>query len=239
MAPASTAPSLCPSPTRYGSGIPRRWLRPLVVAVAMVASPGHATVADPIPPGMTERQHDLLVYAWHEGMKRNLAVTTASILLQESSAGTDHKVGDRSNGFGRRSYGVMQLQLRAAYDALEHCPELGSFRTEEEVIARLIHDDRWNIRVGVCFLDRLNSRTNMTWRELITAYNRGIQGSRAVDPDSFPYTLGVVAHATAGGLVGDNRAYFQRKAEERYGPALRDRERPATEVAIDLPLYWH
>lgn len=239
MAPETTTQSLCARTIRHGCGRPRRWLRPLFVVVVMVASASHAAVPDPIPTGMTERQHDLLVYAWHEGMTRNLAVTTASILLQESSAGTDHKVGDRANGFGRRSYGVMQLQLAAARDALEHCPELGTFRTEEEIIARLIHDDRWNIRVGVCFLDRLNSRQSMTWRELITAYNRGIQGSRAVDPNTFPYTLSVVAHATSGGLVGDNRDYFQRKAVERYGPAPHERQYPATEVAIDLPVYWH
>lgn len=238
MEPETFPQSLCAQPVRR-SRRPGRWLRPLFVAVVMVTSASHAVESDPIPPGMTERQHDLLIYAWHEGMARDLSITTTSILLQESSAGTDHKVGDRSNGFGRRSYGVMQLQLSAARDALEHCPELGTFRTEEEIIARLIHDDRWNIRVGVCFLDRLNSRGSMSWRELITAYNRGVQGSRAVDPTTFPYTVSVVAHATSGGLVGDNRAYFQRKALERYGPTPRENSGPAAEVAIDLPAYWH
>ncbi len=168
------------------------------------------------PPRLSDHQIRLLAYAWHVGEQYNLSLAMAGILMQESLAGILSPVGDRDFALGARAYGVMQVRLPAAQDAIRHCPELGQYTVGEEIIARLITDDYWNIEVAGCYLNKLQTRGINEWRQVLTAYNRGLQGSRRVDPNYTSYALAVVEWVTDG-VVGHYQDEIMLVARFLYG----------------------
>lgn len=125
----------------------------------------------------TERQTELLRIAYSEGEAVGWPETIQAILLQETSAGVHGPVGDRSLGFGERSYCHMQVKLAAAADVIKHFDDIPSFTTEEELLVALLTDDEFCIRVGARYFKLMLDRTN-TWSEAVVAYNRGVAGSR-------------------------------------------------------------
>lgn len=145
--------------------------------------------------GLTKRQQEVLNLARHVGIEYDLEKTMMGIVMQESIAGVLPSVGHMTADFGKRSYGVSQVKVAAARDVLKRHPELGKFRTDEELIGRLIYDDEFNIRIGALYFKHLRETYGFTWREALTAYNLGPGGARKVkNPEQYKYTLKVIGH---------------------------------------------
>lgn len=111
---------------------------------------------------------------------KNLTLLVLGIEWQESHAGLYGPVGDIQNGFGKRSYGLMQIKLLAANKILQLHPNLKHeyFQnrpiTYDELIARLILDNQFNVTVGMYYLEYLHDRFHLSWDEAVRAYNQGI-----------------------------------------------------------------
>jgi hypothetical protein len=130
------------------------------------------------------------------------------MIMQESLAGemksfrvAGHELGNKMTDL---YYGVTQIKLAAAKDVLKRWPELWEFvqtKTEQELVARLILDDHFNIRVGSKYL--LLMGINSDKDRGITAYNRGPGGVNDVnDPSSFYYTTKVKQYAQRMKTIG-------------------------------------
>ncbi len=141
---------------------------------------------------MTQEQIDLMKLAYRIGFAdggEEHAELVQAVLLQETIAGHLGRIGHMSAPVGKRSYGVMQVKVSAARDVLRKFPdEFGRFRSDEELIARLLTDDEFNIRMGSKFLLRLRPHIETT-EQLLVAYNIGLSASRKVEEaEKFKYT---------------------------------------------------
>lgn len=120
----------------------------------------------------------ILLIAYEEGKKINFPETIQAIVLQESSAGKN-LIGDISNGFGKRSYGVMQLKLGTAKYVLRHFfKDHFYFKTDEELLIKLVTDPVFNIKIGTQYFkmiyDNINvSNKNLRWVKSVARYNAG------------------------------------------------------------------
>lgn len=157
----------------------------------------------PIPDPFTNRQQALLNVAYEtadrDGIKPPQLLQ--GILLQESRAGDlpSYKV---AGPVGNRYYGVGQIKLGAAKDVLRHYPEMWlsygfQTRTDDEVMARLIEDDRFNIAVASKYLLLLRKSGFRSPKALAVAYNKGPGGAAGVEVASNPYATAVSAHMRA------------------------------------------
>lgn len=114
-----------------------------------------------------------------------------AVLLQETMAGTikHHRVVTPNKN--QAYFGAMQIKLVAAKEVLLRWPamfEMYSFdtRTDDEIKARLIVDDKFNIAVASKYLIILRDTYGYTGAMLLNAYNRGPFGAKRVD-SSFHY----------------------------------------------------
>jgi hypothetical protein len=117
------------------------------------------------------------------------------IILTESGAcdkRTKYKVAGQEFGGKERYYGCGQVKLVAAKAVLQRHPELWKYmqtREDDEIIANLILNDRFNLEVASKFFMMMNNgRADNT---AIAAYNQGPLGVKSVNPDTFHYTLAV------------------------------------------------
>lgn len=112
-----------------------------------------------------------------------------AILLQETIAGQLGRIGHMTAPVGKRSYGIMQVKVSAARDVLRAHKEFGRFRSDEELIAALLTDDEFNIRIASKFFLILTKHAKSVDQSLV-AYNIGLRASRKVaSPDQFKYVL--------------------------------------------------
>lgn len=152
----------------------------------------------------------LMRHAYKLGKPHDLGMAMMGVLVQETRIGRFGPVGDLRHGFGRRSYGVMQLKLYTAKDVIDFiCPHLDEgFRTDEEIIAKLLYDDYWNMEVAACFLAHLQSQ-GLSWRETLVAYNEGLRGSRRYGY-SHPYAQSIAHHVSEGKV----RYFYEKYIEQ-------------------------
>jgi len=139
----------------------------ILVILLLFASPVQATEFNLYQAG-------LLKSAYYYGNIDGWPETVQAILLQESLLGiswSQYIIGDIDNSFGRRSYGRMQIQLATAHFIIEWY-RLERYVTEEELIARLIVDNEYNIILGSLYFKYLYKRFN-NWDAAVVAYNRG------------------------------------------------------------------
>ena len=134
--------------------------------------------------------------------------TMQAILLQESNGGTSHPVGNLNSPMGKRSYGIMQVQLVAGRSVLSRRPELAqryfpnrklATVTDEEIIALLLNDDDANIRIAVHHFDIYLSIARGDWMKAVAAYNMGIGNAlKRASFDDIPYVKAIQAriHST-------------------------------------------
>lgn len=143
---------------------------------------------------LTAEQLDLLGMAYAIGYKDGgeaHAKLVQAVLLQETIAGQLGRLGHLSAPLGKRSYGVMQVKVAAARDVLRHKPQLGYFRSDEQLITRLISDDEFNIRIASSYLKFLRRYMGSDDQALV-AYNIGLNAARRVmDPADFKYVQNV------------------------------------------------
>ncbi len=152
-------------------------------------------IAQVIPSSLTSKQHRLLNMAYQVGKENGFKdpEIVQAILLQETHAGgmNSYKV---ANPGPQAYFGPMQIKLSAARDVLTRWPGLYDkfgfhTRTDDEVKANLILNERFNIEVATKYLLILKREYGFNGRQLLNAYNRGPGGVRAVD-DSYHYAVG-------------------------------------------------
>ena len=117
-----------------------------------------------------------------------------SMILQETHAGglKQYKVAGNK---GDEYYGLAQIKLGATQDVMKAYPELWKkyqfqTRTDDELKANLILNQKFNIEIGSKYLKMLQERYGYTGRALLNAYNRGPTGVKAVNSASFHYAIG-------------------------------------------------
>ncbi len=123
------------------------------------------------------------------------------IVMQETLAGAykTYKVAGQEFGLrtNERYYGISQIKLVAAKDVLNRYPELRkefNFHTkeDEEIVAKLIEDDRFNLSVASKYLLVLKSFGYDTIKQLALAYNQGPGGAKNHNSDTHHYSKGVI-----------------------------------------------
>lgn len=172
-----------------------------VITVMSQDKKGNAPLAVKLPESLTNKQHELLAFAYDvaksDGMKHPQYLQ--GIIFQESHAGNvkDYRVAGLTNAVGDRYFGIGQMKVAAAKAVLRTYPEMWKFmdtKTDEELQARLILDDKFNIRMASKYVLILGINDNPSFA--ITSYNRGAGGALAVEnPSAFDYTVKVKAHA--------------------------------------------
>jgi hypothetical protein len=166
---------------------------PTPIATAVIAEkPGKTmggNLAVLLPQNLSSKQSYLLNAAYAaakaEGFKNPEIMQT--ILLQETRAGSmkSYKV---ANAGPEAYYGPMQIKLAAARDVLARNPALYAkydfhTKTDDEVKANLILNEKFNIEVATKYVGILQVVYGLTGRELTNAYNRGAGGVKSVGPD--------------------------------------------------------
>jgi len=160
----------------------------------------------PLPDHMTTGQSHLLAIAYQtakdDGFRQPQLLQ--GIILQESDAGElpGYKVGDQSSPPNRRSYGLGQIKLQTAKAVLTRYPDLWTkyqfqTHTDEEIIAKLIENNGFNIAVASKYCLMLNGYGYHSAKAIAVAYNKGPGGASGVDLAVDPYAAGVSRHMRA------------------------------------------
>ena len=153
-----------------------------------------------LPTHLTQRQAYLLSFAYRIAKEdgHRSPELLQGVIMQESKAGNmgQFRVAGLENKPGDRYFGIGQVKLAAAKEVLKSYPALWKYldtRTDEELQARLIVDDEFNIRITSKYLLLVGVNNNPT--VAVTAYNRGPTGAQEVDPQTHDYTVRVKAYA--------------------------------------------
>ena len=154
---------------------------------------GNRPLTIKISEDLSSKQHELLNFAFDIAKLDGFQFPQylQSILMTESRAcdAKNYRVAGLSNKPGDRYFGCGQIKLSAAKDVMNKYPEMWKFlesKTDEELQARLILDDRFNIRVASKYVIMMGINENP--ERAITAYNVGSQGSKNVNPKTHDYT---------------------------------------------------
>jgi len=194
---------------------------------AVIAAKTHIKGGDKnvliLPPNLTAKQAENLTYAYRvakeDGHKH--PEYYQGLIYQESKAGGMKGYAVAGQEFGlkpmERYYGVPQIKLGATKDVLKKYPVLGAFRTDEEIIAKLIYDDKWAIRVGSKYFKMVG--------ESPVAYNKGPSGAKGVDPSTNDYAIKVANHVrtvvkSVNGRNMSSLKLFNGKADKQLASAL-------------------
>ena len=162
-----------------------------------------------IPNKINVKQADLLVYAYEiasiDGHREPSILQ--GLIWQESKAGgfPGYEVAGDEYGLkvGKRYYGIGQIKVAAARDVFKRFPkDFPGFsdKTADEIIAYLIMDHKFNIRVASKYLWMMghNETKKPTFKRpsnyAITAYNRGLGNTYDTDYDQWHYTVSVHEH---------------------------------------------
>ncbi len=181
-------------------------LQPIAAAegTSVIHTPASATTiaTTVLMPKTIERpQLELLNYAYQVAVKdgHKYPQYVQGVMMQESRAGamSGFRVAGLTNKPGDRYAGICQIKLAAAKAVLQSYPKLWNkldTKTDEELFARLILDDKFNIEVCSKYL--LLMGVNVDPARGIAAFNRGPGGVQAIEnPAEFYYTKGVIAHS--------------------------------------------
>jgi hypothetical protein len=154
-----------------------------------------------LPKAMPRPQLELLEFAYQVAVRdgHKYPQYVQGVMMQETKAGNmqNWRVAGLENKIGDRYAGICQIKLSAAKDVLSNYPKLWNkldTRTDEELFARLILDDKFNIEVCSKYLLLMGVNSNPT--RGIAAFNRGLGGVQAIeDTAEFHYTKGVLGYA--------------------------------------------
>lgn len=111
-------------------------------------------------------QKENLELAYQYGVPKNYGFTLAALALRESNAGK-WRVNFRSN-----DYGLMQINIKTAYDELG----ISDYYEQIELAEQLIYDDELSLYIATRVLDHFRQGrmlTNSVWREMVMRYNIG------------------------------------------------------------------
>lgn len=179
---------------------------PEPVANAVIAEKADKAIgnqaAQVLPATLTEKQHRLLNLAYQMGKDNGVKPEIVqAVLLQETKAGGMHSYRVANPG-PDAYFGPMQIKLSAAKDVLALWPGLFTTygfhtRTDDEIKANLILNEKFNLDVGTKYLSILMKRYGLQGRDLMNGYNRGPGGVKHVDADEFHYAIGAEAKLAA------------------------------------------
>jgi hypothetical protein len=124
-----------------------------------------------------------------------------AILLQETMAG-GLKSFRVANAGPEAYYGPMQVKLAAAKEVLGKWPALFAqfglqTRTDDEIKAHLIIDDKFNIAIASKYLMVLHKDYGYSGQALMVAYNKGPGGAQGVDASTNAYATGAMQKLAA------------------------------------------
>lgn len=162
----------------------------------------NSSVSIILPEFLTDTQARNITIAHDIGKRDGLQPgLLPAIIMKETQAGEypSYKVAGQEFGLttNQRYYGLAQIKLSAAKDVLKAYPNLTKeFRfhtkTDEEIIAKLIENDVFNMSVASKYLLLLRKSGYDTVRQLALAYNQGPGGAKAHDPQTHQYSQGVM-----------------------------------------------
>lgn len=158
-----------------------------------------------LPANLSPKQKYILSVAYETAAKdgHKYPQLLQGIILQETKAGGMKSYKVAGNEFGLkpnlRYYGVAQLKLSATRDVLAKWPELWDDfefqgKTDEEVIAKLIENERFNIAIASKYLLILKSRGYTNPAAIAAAYNKGPTGARGINHAENKYFKAVDQH---------------------------------------------
>lgn len=129
--------------------------------------------------------------------------TLQAILLQETRGGQTEPIGNKDSPVGKRSYGLMQVQVVAARSIFQRNPEVYAryFPTrkystiaDEEIIALLLTNDEANVRIAAHHFKLYLQLSSGDWSRAVAAYNAGIGAVNNIpNPSEFEYVVKVKA----------------------------------------------
>ena len=173
-----------------------------VLSVNFLKTDGELSVK--MPNTLSEKQVKNLLMATsigkHDGHDPNLL---PAIILKETQAGAypSYNVAGQEYGLNtnNRYYGIAQIKLAAAKDVLGAYPQLRDdfefhTKTDEEIIAKLIENDTFNMSIASKYLVMLKRYGYDTPREVALAYNQGPGGAKRFDANTHQYSVGVMKH---------------------------------------------
>jgi LysM repeat protein len=196
------------------------WLLGLAMGAGLVACV-HLNDCPPAPPSVTvltvpgDSASDALTFKLPEVISSHQADVLAQakrtaetdgiepgllqgILLNESDAGSNphYKV---TGPKGERQYGVGQIELPTALRVMATYPELWATfgfhtHTDEEVIAKLIENDAFNIAVASKYTIILRHSGYKSAASAAVAYHKGPGGAIGVDAKTDRYAMRATAH---------------------------------------------
>jgi hypothetical protein len=154
---------------------------------------------------LTEDQSRLLTLAYEAANRVGLEhpEILQGIIFQESKAGgmrsfkvAGHEFGLKAN---QRYYGVSQLKLSAAKDAVKFDPTIKArynfhTDTDEELIANLILNDEFNLEIASLYLKLITEKYSNDKAYVIAAFNKGPTGAKRVNPSALDYVIKVKNH---------------------------------------------
>lgn len=161
---------------------------------------GSKPISIKLPDNLTKKQFEMLNFAYDvaksDGFKEPKYLQ--GIIMQESKAGSmnSFRVAGLTNAIGNRYFGIGQIKLAAAKAVMSRFPDMWKHldtKTDEELQARLIIDDQFNVRVASKYALIMGINENPA--KAITAYNVGPGGAQTVDASSHAYTTQVKGHA--------------------------------------------
>lgn len=172
---------------------------PTSVPTAVIGEKPNGTVGNQVvvklPENLTLDQSRMLALAYEFAKSdgHQSPELVQGVLLQETRAGGMDSFRVANPG-PEAYFGPMQIKLATAKDVLKRHPALYTkykfhTRTDDEIRAHLILNDRFNLEVGSKYLLMLQNEFGFRGRQLMNAYNRGPGGVHAVD-DSFHYAVG-------------------------------------------------
>lgn len=124
---------------------------------------------------LTEQEHELIETAYEHGKESQMGLALVALLEQESHFGRYGPVGDTHLPVGDRSYGLYQIRVGAARQAISVCPELAQGQTlfVEQIISKLITDDQWSMDVARCYLQYALKNSDGDILQALSKYNGG------------------------------------------------------------------
>ena len=162
---------------------------------------GSKPISIKLPDNLTKKQFEMLNFAYDvaksDGFKEPKYLQ--GIIMQESKAGgmDSFRVAGLTNAVGNRYFGLGQIKLQAAKAVMMRFPDMWKHldtKTDEELQARLIVDDKFNVRVASKYALIMGINENPA--KAITAYNVGPGGVQSVDASTHAYTQKVKAYST-------------------------------------------
>jgi hypothetical protein len=125
--------------------------------------------------------------------------TLQAILMQETDGGRSSMIGNVDSPVGKKSYGLMQVQVCAARSVFQRVPSVfekyfpgRTYKSivDEEIIALLITNKEANARIAAHHFRIYMAMSGGNWDRAVASYNAGI-GTHMVHYDKFVYVVGV------------------------------------------------